>query len=73
MLKIEPHSFVYRLVAILAGLAMLSLGLGPILKRHELFYGNWFGGLVFAPFAILFGILTIVFAIFKPDWLGPRR
>ena len=73
MLRIEPQSIAYRLVAILAGLAMLTLGLSPISTRHEFFYANWFGGLVFTPLAICFGVLTIAFPIFKPEWLGSRR
>jgi hypothetical protein len=50
----------------LAGLAMISLGVVPILKRGDIFYTNWFGGLVFAPLAILFGVFTIGCALFRP-------
>jgi hypothetical protein len=55
MFKAEPRGFLYRLVAALAGLSMISLGVLPILGRGDMFYANWFGGLVFAPIAVLFG------------------
>jgi hypothetical protein len=34
---------------------------------------NWFGGLVFAPFALIFGVFTIGCALFKPSWLAAKR
>lgn len=73
MLNPDPHGFLYRLTAVLAGLAMISLGAGPIFARHDLFYTNWFGELVFAPLAVVFGFLTIASALFKPEWLTVRR
>jgi hypothetical protein len=59
----------------LAGLAVFSWGLGAIVWRGDLHYKNWFGELVFAPFAILFGLLIVLAALFKPEILGrsPRR
>jgi hypothetical protein len=46
-----------------------------ILWRGDLHYKNWSGELVFAPFAILFGIIIILRALLKPEWLGkaPKR
>jgi hypothetical protein len=38
---------------------MISLGVAPILKRGDIFYTNWFGGLVFSPLAIIFGFLPL--------------
>jgi hypothetical protein len=64
----NPHGFLFRFVITLLGLAAIALGLAPILQ-HGLFYSNWFGELVFAPLAILFGLFLIYCAIFKPDWL----
>ena len=72
VLSVDPHSFLYRLVAGLAGFTMIALGTGPLV-RGEIAYSNWFGGMVFAPFAVLFGILTIYCAIFKPNWLAVKR
>jgi hypothetical protein len=72
MFKVEQHGFLYRLVALLSGLAMISLGVIPFARGGDIFYKNWFGELVFAPFAVLGGIFTIFCAIFKPDWLAAR-
>ena len=73
MLNGEPHRPLTRIVAFLAGLAMISLGLAPILRRGDIFYSNWFGGLVFSPLAIIFGLFIIVCALFKPSWLAVTR
>ena len=62
-----------RIVAILAGLAMVGFGIGALVRRGDMFYTNWFGGLVFAPLAILFGVFTIGCAVFKPSWLAATR
>ena len=70
MLNTEPQRPLFRIVAGLAGLAMISLGAAPFLKRGDIFYTNWFGELVFAPLAIIFGLLTIGCAVFKPSWLS---
>jgi hypothetical protein len=45
------------------------------LWRGDLHYRNWFGELVFAPFAILFGLAIIFSALFQPELLGksPKR
>jgi len=52
---------------------MIVLGLHPILSSGSLNYHNWFGGLVFAPFAIVFGLIIILAAIFKPEFLQTTR
>jgi hypothetical protein len=70
---VETRGFLNRFVATLAGLVMISLGAIPFLRNGDLFYLNWFGGLVFAPLAVLFGLFTIFCAIFKPNWLAARR
>lgn len=71
MMKLDPSGFWYRFVGGLAGAAMISMGVAPMLGHGDVSYTNWFGGLVFAPVAILFGIFTIFCAIFKPKWLAP--
>jgi hypothetical protein len=73
MLNVDPKGPLYRGVAALAALCMIGFGLRPILLRGDLNYQNWFGGLVFAPLAIVFGILLLFAAIFKPQWLQSDR
>jgi len=75
MMNADPKSPLVRIVAALAGLAVLTWGLGAILWQGDLHYKNWFGELVFAPFAILFGLIIILSALFKPEILGrsPKR
>lgn len=62
-----------RIVAGFAGLVMISLGVAPVLKRGDIFYMNWFGGLVFSPLPIIFGLFTVGCAVFKPSWLSARQ
>jgi hypothetical protein len=59
MLNTQPPPPLTRIVAGLTGLAMICLALAPLLRRGDLFYANWFGGIVFAPFAILPGVFSI--------------
>jgi hypothetical protein len=73
MLSTEPQRPLYRIVAGLAGLGMISLGVAPILKRGDIFYTNGFGGLVFSPLAIIIGFFTVGCAVFKPSWLSATR
>jgi len=73
MLNTDPRGFLYRLVAVVAGFTIAGFGLAPFLKRGDLFSTNWFGELVFAPLAILLGLVVVAFALFKPDWLAVER
>lgn len=73
MLNTDPHGFLYRIVAVVAGLAIVGFGLAPLLKGSIFSPTNWFGELVFAPLAIVLGLIVIAFALFKPDWLVAKR
>jgi hypothetical protein len=74
MLNTDPKSPLVRTVAILAGLAVFGWGLRAVLWQPDLHYRNWFGELVFGPFAIFFGLLIVLGALFKPEILsGPAR
>jgi hypothetical protein len=79
MLNVDFHGFLYRFIASAAGLAIAGIGFTPLLRHGDVTSTNWFGGLVFAPLAILFGVFIVVCALFKPDWLAnkpagrPRR
>ena len=73
MLNTEPGRPLHRIVAGLAGLAMISMGIAPLVRRGDMFYTNWFGGLVFAPLGALFGLFTIGCALLKPQWLAAAR
>jgi hypothetical protein len=72
VLNNDPHGFLYRIVAVVAGLAIIGFGAAP-LQRGHLFSTNWFGELIFAPLAILLGLMVIMFALFKPEWLMAKR
>jgi formate-dependent nitrite reductase membrane component NrfD len=73
MLNTDPHGFLYRIVAVVAGFAIIGFGAAPLFQRSDLFATNWFGGLVFAPLAIVLGLMVIVFALFRPEWLMAKR
>jgi hypothetical protein len=66
MLDSNPKRRLNRAVLIFLGLTAVGLGLASLRHGH-LFYENWWGGLVFGPLAVLFGLLFILGAIFKPD------
>jgi hypothetical protein len=66
MLNFDPRKPLYRALFVLVGLVFIGLGTTALL-RDSMTYDSWWGGLVFAPFAILFGTIFIVGAIFKPS------
>jgi hypothetical protein len=70
MFNSDPKSPLIRIVAGLGGLTVIGCGLAAILWRGDLHYRNWIGELVFAPFAILFGLVILFGALFKPAILG---
>jgi hypothetical protein len=75
MLNADPKRPLARIVAAVAGLSVFGWGLEAILWHGDLHYRNFFGELVFAPFAILFGVIIVGGALFKPEILGnaPKR
>jgi hypothetical protein len=73
MLNTDPHGFLYRAVTVVAGFAIIGFGVAPLLRGGDLFGTNWFGELVFAPLAIVLGLIVFAFALFKPEWLVARR
>jgi hypothetical protein len=70
MLNPDPKRPLLRIVAIFAGLVVFGWGLRAVTLHSDLHYTNWFGESVFGPFAILFGVLIIFGALFKPEILG---
>ncbi len=58
------------MVAGVAGLTMIEWGLQSILIHGELHYRNWFGEIIFAPLAIVFGLIVVGGALFKPEILA---
>ena len=69
----DPHGFLYRIVALIAGLVIIGFGAAPLLHSGDLFSTNWFGELVFAPLGIVLGVMVVAFALFKPEWLAAKR
>jgi hypothetical protein len=73
MLNTQPQRPLTRIVAGLGGLAAIGFGMSSMLRRGDMFYTNWWGGLVFAPMALIFGLFIIGCALFKPNWLSASR
>jgi len=73
MANTNPHGFLHRIVAVVAGFVIIGFGAAPLLQRRDLFATNWFGELVFAPLAMVLGLMVIVSAFFKPEWLMAKR
>jgi hypothetical protein len=58
-----------RIGAVLGGLAMISLGVRPLLLHRGYIYENWWGDPVFVVIPIVAGLLVLFVAIFRPKWL----
>lgn len=50
---------------IIAALMVTTTGLIPLVFKNDLFYSNWWGGLVFAPLAVFVGLFVLYLSIFK--------
>jgi hypothetical protein len=75
MLDADPKTPLFRTVAGLVGLTVLGWGIRGTSWQQDMHYKNWFGELIFAPLAILFGLIILFGALFKPQILGrpPKR
>ena len=50
---------------ILGAVAVICTGILPLLSKEDLFYSNWWGGLVFAPLTLMVGCFLLYLVIFK--------
>jgi fumarate reductase subunit C len=64
MKKPLKSSRTHRAVLALISLVIITLGIGALFNGH-LEYRNWWGGFVFAPFAIVIGLFALLIAIFS--------
>jgi hypothetical protein len=69
MLNFDPRRPIYRALFLVLGAVMIGFGLTP-LRHGSASYETWWGGSAFAPFAIIFGVIILVGAIFKPTIFG---
>ena len=82
MWNVNPAKPVFRVLFVFFGIILLGFGLAALktslLASSRVFlllrvyatglsYRNLWGGLVFGPFAILFGLVFILGALFKPS------
>jgi uncharacterized membrane protein YcjF (UPF0283 family) len=70
MPKAKPKRLWVQGFAILIALAVIATGIRPFLKG-DLFYKNWWGGLVFGPITIMAGLLFLYIVVFK--WENLRK
>jgi hypothetical protein len=69
MLNFDPRRPIYRAFFLVLGAVVIGFGLTP-LRHGSVSYETWWGGLAFAPFAIIFGVIIVLGAIFKPAIFG---
>ena len=61
-----------RAVVAVISCVFITLGVGTLFN-HAVQYRNWWGGVVFAPFAILIGVGMLVIAILRPKAFTPKK
>ena len=66
MIKTFGPPWVRRAFLALISLLIVMLGVGTLF-HGEIEYHNWWGGIVFAPFAIVIGSLGLLIAAFRPN------
>jgi hypothetical protein len=65
LLDLEPDRVLFRGVMVLAGLSFIGFGFAA-LRSGSFQYLNWFNQPIFAPFAIIFGLVFVFGGLFKP-------
>ena len=55
---------------IVVALTVIGTGLIPLLSKGEMFYKNWWGGLVFVPLVLIVGGFFLYLVIFKYENLN---
>ncbi|MBU2578211.1 hypothetical protein KKA69_05310 [Patescibacteria group bacterium] len=58
---------IYQGFAVLISFAVIATGIRPLIIKNDMFYNNWWGGLVFAPLTIIVGLFLLYLVIFKWD------
>ncbi|MDY6839707.1 MAG: hypothetical protein SWH78_17245 [Thermodesulfobacteriota bacterium] len=64
-MKKKTKRKIKRSGVIITALVVTTTGLIPLVLKNDLFYSNWWGGLVFAPLAIFVGVFLLYLSIFK--------
>ncbi len=64
-MKLYTNKRIVRIGAILVALIIMGTGLITLVMERDLFYSNWWGGLVFAPLTLLTGIFFLCLIVFK--------
>jgi hypothetical protein len=64
-MKTSSKKLFIRSGLILAAFVMIGTGLIPLILKGDLFYSNWWGGLVFAPLALIIGVFFLYLVLFK--------
>lgn len=64
-MKKKSKKIFIRSGLILVALMIIGTGLIPLTLKGDLFYSNWWSGLVFAPLAVLLGVFFLYIVLFK--------
>jgi hypothetical protein len=72
MTKNTKKLFVRSGLALVA-LMIIGTGLIPLVLNKNLFYLNWWGGLIFAPLAVIVGIFFLYIVILKYEKVNKMR
>ncbi len=70
MLNDKSRQMANRIAGVVVGVLAVVLGLASLLNGKSS-YQNYWGGLVFAPVAILMGFLVLFISIFRPTKTHP--
>ena len=65
IMKASSKKLFIRSGLILTAFVMIGMALIPLVFKGDLFYSNWWGGLVFAPLALIIGVFFLYLVLFK--------
>jgi len=70
---LKDQSKAGRAALVFMGVWLIAIGCRSIFMRHDFSHENWYHGLVFAPVAILAGVICMMAAIWYPSTRRRRK
>ncbi len=72
-MKVNSKQIFLRSGLILVALIVIGTGLIPVVLKKDLFYSNWWGGMVFTPLVVLIGTFFLYLAVFKYEKINKMK
>ncbi len=72
-MKKNSKKLFIRIGIVLVSITLIGTGLIPLILKNDLFYSNWWGGLVFAPITVFAGFFLLYLVLFKYEKIDKMK